>query len=107
MPVEFKDFSVKVKEAITDETIAWLIETAGEVASQAKRNCSTEGWNNDELTKLKDGYTYMVDDAKGVAKVGNPLEMSFWEEFGKKFLCRTKIGQNRLKNMCKYGIIYP
>ena len=82
MPVEFRDFSFQVKAAINDTTLNWLEETANEVASQAKRNTSTEGWTNGERTSLRDSYSYELNRSKGEAMVGSPLEQAFWEEFG-------------------------
>lgn len=40
--VKFKDFSVAVKAALNDTTIAWLYETANEITAQAQRNCAME-----------------------------------------------------------------
>ncbi len=82
MPVEFRDFSFQVKAKINETTLNWLEETANEVASQAKRNTSTEGWTNGERTSLRDSYDYVVNRGKGEALIGSPLEQAFWEEFG-------------------------
>ena len=77
--VDFKDFSVNVKAAINNTTIAWLHETANEVTAQAQRNCKME---EDTGKRLKGSYRNVVDDGKGEAQVGTPLEEGYWEEFG-------------------------
>lgn len=82
MPVEFRDFSFQVKAKINETTLNWLEETANEVASQAKRNTSTEGWTNGERTSLRDSYSYELNGSKGEAMVGSSLEQAYWEEFG-------------------------
>lgn len=77
--VEFKDFSIDVKAAMNSTTIAWLHETANEVTSQAQRNCVME---DDAGKQLKGSYKNVVDDGKGEAQVGSPLESAYWEEWG-------------------------
>ena len=77
--VEFKDFSIDVKAAVNDTTIAWLHEVANEVTSQAQRNCKME---EDAGKRLKGSYKNVVDDGKGEAQVGTPLEEGYWEEWG-------------------------
>lgn len=79
MAVEFQDFSFEVKAALNDISIGWLYETANEITSQAKRNCSTgEEYSN----QLRGSYSNNVDESKGQATIGSPLEQAFWEEFG-------------------------
>ena len=77
--VEFKDFSIEVKAALDDTTIAWLHEAANEVTSQAQRTCKME---DDVGKRLKGSYANTVDEGKGTATVGTPLEEGFWEEWG-------------------------
>lgn len=77
--VDFKDFSIDVKAAINDTTIAWLHETANEVTAQAQRNCQME---EDAGKRLKGSYRNVVDEGKGEAQVGTPLEEGYWEEWG-------------------------
>lgn len=77
--VEYEDFSVSVKVAMDEACTAFLHEAAAELMSQAKRR-----------TKMgaKDGYdvkgtwAYEVNEGAKTAKVGNPLEASYWEELG-------------------------
>ena len=80
-PVKFKDFSVEVIAALDEATIAWLYEAANEVTSHAQRNCAMAS-EDDAGKRLKGSYTNMVDEGKGTATVGTPLEEGYWEEFG-------------------------
>lgn len=77
--VDFKDFSVNVKAAINNTTIAWLHETANEVTAKAQRNCNME---DDTGKRLKGSYRNVVYDGVGQAQVGTPLEEGYWEEWG-------------------------
>jgi hypothetical protein len=78
-PVKFKDFSMEVIAALDEATIAWLYEAANEVTSHAQRNCVME---DDAGKRLKGSYSNTVDESKGTATVGTPLEEGYWEEFG-------------------------
>ena len=77
--VEFQDFSFEVKSELNETSLAWLLETGNEIASHAKRNCKME---DDAGKQLKGSYRSVVDEAKGEATVGTPLEAGYWEEFG-------------------------
>lgn len=77
MAVEFIDNSIKVKAALKASTIAFLYEAAGELEAQTKRNQTRV-----DTSATKNGWTHTVNEAKGVATVGNPLENAIWEEFG-------------------------
>jgi hypothetical protein len=79
MAVEFQDFSFEVKAALNEKTIAWLYETANEIASQAQRNCSTD---KEYSNQLKGSYRADVDEGAGEAQIGTPLEAGYWEEWG-------------------------
>lgn len=79
MAVEFKDYRLQVKAAINDTTIAWLHEWANEIASQAARNCST---GQEYSTQLRNSYSNVVNEGKGQAQIGSPLEQAYWEEWG-------------------------
>lgn len=74
--VEFKDYSMEVKGKINDALIAALHESAGEIVSQTARNSRVD------TGQTKGSFTYVVDEAKGVATIGSPLENAIWEEFG-------------------------
>lgn len=77
MAVKFEDYSLQVKAALNDTSIAWLHEWASEIESHAKRNCQM-----DDNGQLRGSYAHMVDENKGQATIGTPLESGFWEEFG-------------------------
>lgn len=77
--VEFKDYSMQCKAALDDETIAWLHTWGPEVAAQAARNCTMEG---DLGKQLRGSYDSTVDESKGEALAGTPMEAGYWEEFG-------------------------
>lgn len=88
--VEFRDFSIDVKTALNDTTIAWLHEVANEVTAKAKRNCVMK---DDAGKQLKGSYANVVDDDRGTATIGTPLEAGYWEEFGTgEFADMTKNG---------------
>lgn len=76
MSVQFQDNSAKVKDALNDATEAWLDEAAGELEAQVKRNTKVD------TGQLKNSWTYKVDESKGEATIGSPLENAIWEEFG-------------------------
>lgn len=77
--VEFKDFSLEVAAELNDTTIAALYEIASEITSQAQRTCVMD---DDAGKRLKGSYANTVDESKGMATVGTPLEEGYWEEFG-------------------------
>lgn len=77
--VVFQDFSWDVKAELNETTIAWLHTWASEIESHAKRNCSTE---ESYSPQLRASYAHTVDETKGEAQIGTPLEQGFWEEFG-------------------------
>ncbi len=75
--VEFTDNSIKVKTALSDAAISFLYEAAGEMEAQAKRNQTRV-----DTGQTKNAWTHVVDESKGEAVIGNPLENAIWEEFG-------------------------
>lgn len=78
--VEFKDFSIDVKAELNDTTIEWLLEASNEIKSHAQRNCKLDDESGGK--QLKGSYAASVDDSKGKATIGTPLESGYWEEFG-------------------------
>lgn len=78
MAVKFTDNSAKVKGALNDAVIAYLYEAGGELEAQTKRNMPPGHWNS----QIKNSWMYEVDEAKGTATIGNPLEAALWVEFG-------------------------
>ena len=78
--VVFQDFSFEVKEALNETSIGWLYATAEEIKSQAQRNCKTDYEEGGK--QLKGSYNTKVDEAKGEAQIGSPMEAAYWEEWG-------------------------
>lgn len=76
MPVQFQDNSAKVKAVLNEKTTGWLYEAAGELEAQVKRNTKVD------TGQTKNSWTYTVDENKGEATIGSPLENAIWEEFG-------------------------
>lgn len=69
MSVQFKNNSAKVKAAMNEKAIAWLYEASGELEAQVKRNTAVG------TGQLKNSWTYKVNESKGEATIGSPLEM--------------------------------
>ena len=76
--VEFKDYSLKVKQAIADLAVAAIEEAAGELESQVKRNTAVD------TGQTKNSWTHNVqsDGDEHTATIGSPLQNALWEEFG-------------------------
>ena len=74
--VEFKDYSLQVKEAMSDHINIVLEECAGEIESQTKRNSRVD------TGKTKNSFRHVVDDSKHIATIGSSDENAIWEEFG-------------------------
>ena len=79
MAVEFHDFSIKVKDALEEASIAFLHEAAGEMVSQTQRNVPNKG---DWFTQQKNAWRYEMDESRLTATIGNPMERAIWTEFG-------------------------
>lgn len=76
MPVEFHDFSVKVKGAMDDRINAVLEECAAELESQTKRNSRVK------TSKTKNSFQHKVVESEHAAYIGSNEENAIWEEFG-------------------------
>ena len=76
MPVEFRDYSMKVRAQMKDAAKRFLIEAAHEVTSQTIRTTPMK------KTQLRDSWSNSVDESAMTAQIGSPLEESFWNEFG-------------------------
>lgn len=76
MSIQFTDNSVRVKAALNEAAIAYLHEAGGEIEAQVKRNTRVDSG------RLKNSWTYKVDEEKGECVIGSPLENAIWEEFG-------------------------
>ena len=73
MSVEFTDNAVKVKAAMNDALNRWLYESAAELESQVKQNTAVD------TGQLKGSWDFSVDESRGEAVIGSPLENSIWE----------------------------
>ena len=74
MPVTFKDYRVKVKDAINQNCEAFLHEATGEIASQAADNSPVD------TGQLKGSWGTAVNGNEGI--VGSGLEYAIYQEFG-------------------------
>lgn len=75
--VEFTDNRIKVEAALDDAIVAFLYESAGEIESQTK-----DAQTRTDTGQTKGAWTHHVDEDKGEAVIGNPLENAIWEEYG-------------------------
>lgn len=100
MPVQFIDNSIKVKAALNDATIAWLYEAAGEIESAAKRNSRVD------TSDLKTSWKHKVDESKGQATIGSPLQNAIWEEYGTGEFAMNKDGRKGYWVFVKGGKIH-
>ena len=111
MPMKLNDYSIEVKAALNDITINWLYEAGNAVEARAKRGCMLDG---QEGERLGGSYKNRVDEGKGEAMVGSPLESVYWEEFGtgshaahgdgrKGWWVYIKNGETRSKTGQTYG----
>ena len=76
--VEFKDFSIEVKAAMSSLAPIVLEEVAGELESQVKRNTAVD------TGQTKNSWTHNVKSSgdECTATVGSSLQNAIWEEFG-------------------------
>lgn len=76
MSIELKDDSIKVKAKLNDAVIKLLYEAAEVIKSQVKQNTA------EDSTDTKTSWEAVVNESKGEAVIGSPLENAIWEEFG-------------------------
>lgn len=81
MSIEFEDNSARITAELNEKTAAFLEEAAGELEAQTKRNTTSLGGHK-WFAQIAGAWTHKVDDAKGEAVVGNPLQAALWTEFG-------------------------
>lgn len=74
--VEFQDFSLQVKEALSEAAEQWLEEASSEIQSAAQRNSRVA------TGQLKGSWNHKVDTGSQSAQIGSPLENAIWEEYG-------------------------
>lgn len=87
--VEFKDYTIQVKDAMDDRINAVLEECAGELESQVKRNSRVK------TSDTKNSFRHKVVDSEHTAYIGSDEENAIWEEFG--------TGENALKGNGRKG----
>lgn len=76
MAIEFQDFSVKVKQAISDNIDVVLEECAAELKTQTQRNTRVK------TSKTKNSFSHKVVKSEHTAYIGSSEENAIWEEFG-------------------------
>lgn len=74
MPVEFHDYSIKVKAAMEAKKEQFLEEAGVEVESAARRNSRVASG------QLKGSWANTVNGDE--VTIGSPLQNAIWEEFG-------------------------
>lgn len=74
--IEFIDNHVQVNRAIDDAVGAFLLEASAELVSATRRNTPKD------TGQLKGSWAANVDESKGEAVIGSPLENAIWTELG-------------------------
>jgi hypothetical protein len=74
--IEFQNNSMEVKAALDEAVLKFLYEASGELVSQTQRNTPVQ------TGQLKGSWDYKIDESKGEATIGSPLENAIWNEFG-------------------------
>lgn len=77
--VEFIDNRVQVTRAIDDAVGAFLLEISAELVSKTIENIDKSAVDTGQL---KGSFAANVDESKGEAVVGSPLENAIWTELG-------------------------
>lgn len=78
--VKFEDYSIEVKGALNRAVLSALEEVAGELESQVKR--LMDKLPGQWYVQQKNAWEHHVDESKGEAVIGNPMEAMLWTEFG-------------------------
>ena len=74
--VEFYDYSVKVKSALKEKSIAFLHEIGGEIRSLAQRN------SRRDTSQTAGSYKSTVDEGGLAVHIGSDYWNAIYEEFG-------------------------
>lgn len=77
--VEFIDNRVQVTRAIDDAVGAFLLDISAELVSKTIENIDKSAVDTGQL---KGSFAANVDESKGEAVVGSPLENAIWTELG-------------------------
>lgn len=77
--VTFRDLSLQVQAAIREHALTALETAANEMTSQVKRRTrEPTAWPRD----VKGSWNYDIDKDRLEARIGSPLQESYWEELG-------------------------
>ena len=74
--VIFEDYSIEVKNAMSNLISAALEEAAGELESEVKRNTRVK------TGQTKNSFRHIVAEEEQTAYIGSDQENAIWEEFG-------------------------
>lgn len=74
--VKFENYNIKVKNAIKDKCLKFLSEASTLMVSQVQRNTAVK------TGKLKNSWTFKINEADLESTIGSGEENSIWEEFG-------------------------
>ena len=74
--VKFDDFTIEVTNVIENRINAALIECAGELVSDTKKNSRVK------TRETANSFRYEVDESAHKAYVGSDYENAIWEELG-------------------------
>jgi len=72
--IEFEDYSVEVKSALTDKARQFLEEVGSELMSQTQRN------SRRDTSQTAGSYQFKVQNDS--VYIGSDFENAIWEEFG-------------------------
>lgn len=78
--VEFIDNHLQVNRAIDNAVYDYLVGVSVELVKQTVRNIDKA--KAVDSGQLKGSFTYIVDESKGEAVIGSPLENAIWTELG-------------------------
>jgi len=78
MSLKFIDNSENIKGLIDEAGYQYLYSCCIEMEAQTKQNMPPGKW----YSNIKEKWSYKIDEAKGEAIIGNPMEASLWVEFG-------------------------
>ena len=78
--VEFKDYSINVKNVLKETAISFLQEAGDEIVSQVARNYDSAG--RVKTGQTKGSFDTKVDSVGLEATVGSTYQNAIWEEYG-------------------------
>lgn len=72
----FEDNRVEIKRQLESAVGKFLVESSALLVSQVAQNTKVD------TGQLKGSWAANIDEQKGIATIGSPLENAIWEEFG-------------------------